>query len=273
MHVDRRQRRFAVATLLATAVAAGIWWRARGDPLAPLSGGRGSGLAFGLAAAACMLIAIALTLRKRLSTWPLGRTRHWLAAHVWLSALTLPLVLFHGDFRLGGGVTSALMGLFLLSWLSGVVGVALQHWLPRVMTEQTPRETIYEQIDHVAAVLRAEAKTLIEKACGPHPAAAPLRDFYVAHVEPWLAAPRPRAALWDARSTAPLQKAHLKRLLPTELHEPVEDLFDLVDERHQLERQRRLHHWLHGWLLFHVPVSWATVAVTIWHALIAWRYQ
>lgn len=285
MRVDRRQLPWVLGCAITLSIATAGWWHARSDPLHPLSGGRGAGLAFGVAAAACMAFAAALTLRKQLKAWRLGKTSRWVAGHVWLGALALPLVLFHGDFAFGGTLTSALLLLFLASWVSGVFGVALQHFLPRVMTEQVERETIYEQIDHVVQLLRDEAKALVEKWSGPlvalpeaaaaaaakapHPGAAPLRDFYVAQVEPFLAAARPRASLFDQRSTAPMQRAHLKRLLPVEVHDAVDDLFDVCDERRQLEQQRRLHHWLHGWLLFHAPVSWALIAVTFWHALLA----
>jgi hypothetical protein len=264
--------------VIALCIATAGWWHARTDPLHPLSGGSTWGLAFGVAAATCMAVAAALTLRKQLKAWRLGKTSRWVSGHVWLGALALPLVLFHGDFAFGGTLTSALLLLFLASWASGLFGVALQHFLPRVMTEQVARETIYEQIDHVVQLLRDEAKALVEKWSGPLAAApaiagaAPLRDFYVSQVEPFLAAARPRASLFDQRSTAPMQRAHLKRLLPAEIHEAVDDLFDVCDERRQLEQQRRLHHWLHGWLLLHAPVSWALLAATFWHALVALRY-
>lgn len=282
MRLDRRQLPWAFGCAIALSIATACWWHARSDPLRPLTGGRGPGLAFGIAAAACMAVAAALTLRKQLKAWRLGKTSRWVAGHVWLGALALPLVLFHGDFAFGGTLTSALMLLFLASWTSGLLGVALQHVLPRVMTEQVERETIYEQIDHVVALLRDEAKALVEKRCGPldaapaisatSAAAAPLRDFYLSQVAPFLAAARPRASLFDPRSIAPMQRAHLKRLVPAELHDAVDDLFDVCEERRQLERQRSLHHWLHGWLLFHAPVSWALLAATFWHALVALRY-
>lgn len=277
MRFDRQQRPWLLGCATAFVVASACWWLVRRDPLVPLTGGSTWGLVFGSAAATCMAVAVALTLRKRLSTWRLGKTHLWLQGHVWLSVLALPLVLFHGDFRFGGTLTSWLMALFLASWASGVIGVALQHWLPRMMTEQVARETIYEQIDHVAELLRDEARALVEKCYGPidgppHPLTAQLRDFYVAEVAPLLAAARTPRGLFEQTNTSPMRRAHLKRLLPAELHGTVDDLFDLCDERRQLELQRRLHHWLHGWLLFHVPVSWATVALAFWHALIALRY-
>jgi hypothetical protein len=45
-----------------------------------------------------------------------------------------------------------------------------------------------------------------------------------------------------------------------------------VDERRELERQRRLHLWLHGWLFVHVPLSYAMLIFTAWHIFGALRF-
>ena len=39
-----------------------------------------------------------------------------------------------------------------------------------------------------------------------------------------------------------------------------------------MDLQLRLHHWMHGWLLIHVPTSFALLVVTAWHAWIAVSY-
>jgi hypothetical protein len=36
--------------------------------------------------------------------------------------------------------------------------------------------------------------------------------------------------------------------------------------------QTKLHHWLHGWLLIHVPFSFALLVFTFWHAYVTWVY-
>ena len=40
----------------------------------------------------------------------------------------------------------------------------------------------------------------------------------------------------------------------------------------QLRRQIRYHHWLHGWLLLHVPLSLALLLLGCAHAIMALRY-
>jgi hypothetical protein len=83
--------------------------------------------------------------------------------------------------------------------------------------------------------------------------------------------PPPRSPL-AAAASAQLQRAHLKRLAPAAYHGVVDDLFEICDERREIERQRRLHLWLHGWLFVHVPVSWALLVGTVFHAVGALRY-
>jgi len=140
------------------------------------------------------------------------------------------------------------------------------------MTEQVARETVYEQIDHVIGLLRDEATKLIEVLVKPKPGSAPLVAFYGEQAGPWLAAARPAPASFDQPTIAQMQKSHLKRLVPAELHESVDDLFDICEERRQLERQRRLHLLLHAWLFLHVPISWALLAGTAFHAIRALRF-
>jgi len=64
----------------------------------------------------------------------------------------------------------------------------------------------------------------------------------------------------------------LKTLLPAAAAGTVGDLEEICDEARQLERQERLHHWLHGWLLVHIPLSLALILLSAVHAVMALRY-
>ena len=48
----------------------------------------------------------------------------------------------------------------------------------------------------------------------------------------------------------------------------VEEIQGWCDERRLLDLQTRLHHWLHGWLIIHVPFSFLLLMLTIWHACV-----
>ena len=64
----------------------------------------------------------------------------------------------------------------------------------------------------------------------------------------------------------------LRTLLPVTLHGTVKNLEDICEEERQLRRQIRYHHWLHGWLLLHVPLSLALLLLGCAHAIMALRY-
>src|SRR5580704_13338778 len=65
---------------------------------------------------------------------------------------------------LGVGLTKALMWLFSVVFVSGIVGAVLQHFMPRITTQRIPLETIYEQIGRVRTQLMEEAISLVDEA-------------------------------------------------------------------------------------------------------------
>ena len=64
----------------------------------------------------------------------------------------------------------------------------------------------------------------------------------------------------------------LRRGLPAVLHPAVNDLEGICEEERQLILQRRIYHWLHAWLLVHVPLSIALLVLGGVHAVLALRY-
>jgi hypothetical protein len=106
----------------------------------------------------------------------------------------------------------------------------------------------------------------------PGDAAAPLAVFYRQRMRPFLEHPAAgRHPLADAEQ-ARAAFSQLRTLVPPELDETVSDLENLCEEERQLTRQVRLHRWLHGWLLLHVPLSLALLLLGAVHAIVALRY-
>ena len=87
--------------------------------------------------------------------------------HLWLGLLSLPLICFHAGFRFGGLLTTVLMILLIVVVASGIFGAALQHYMPSIVTERVPMETIFEQIGNIRAQLIAEADEMVDAMCGP----------------------------------------------------------------------------------------------------------
>lgn len=154
---------------LAAAMAAALWYGTyirEGNPWP--GGGSVPGLTLGVVAGLIILFEFALWPRKtslfRTSRW-LGRTQTWMKAHIWLGLLAVPLVVLHSGISLGGIYTSLLMGLFLLVIGSGVLGLAMQNVLPRLLLSRVPEETVASQIDEVSRQLGEDALRLVIDCC------------------------------------------------------------------------------------------------------------
>ena len=136
------------------------------DPLGP-RGGSWVGLAFGILGLSLMVFCGLLTPRKKLRALPLGKATFWMKGHIWFGLLTLPIILFHSGFDIGGPFTIALMVLLVICYLSGIYGLILQQFLPRLLLSSGSVEMIYERMDAVLESLAESAEALIKKCCGP----------------------------------------------------------------------------------------------------------
>jgi hypothetical protein len=98
--------------------------------------------------------------RRTILGIPLGSARSWMAAHLWLGLLVVPLVALHAGFRFGGTLSWLLAWSFIVVIVSGVFGLVMQNVLPRLMTEGVPEETVYSQIDEVGRQFADDAVRL-----------------------------------------------------------------------------------------------------------------
>jgi hypothetical protein len=102
--------------------------------------------------------------------------------------------------------------------------------------------------------------------------AAPLKKFYLSEMRVFLEEPKRRGQRLADSNTAPAAFSRLRTLLPAAAQGTVDDLEDICEEARQLERQERLHRWMHGWLLVHIPLSLALILLGAVHAVMALRY-
>ena len=102
---------------------------------------------------------------------------------------------------------------------------------------------------------------------------APLRRLYVSEMRPFLENPKQRGSRLASWSQAHSAFTGLRTLLPPAAHATLGDLEDICDEARQLSRQERLHHWLYGWLLLHIPLSLALILLGAIHAVMALRFS
>jgi len=306
MRIDATHRIWLVASIIILGAATAVYViYALAAPHGP-SGGSPIGLIFGFTGFGFMIYAGLLGARKKVPVMRLGRAQTWMRGHLWLGLLALPIILFHGGFHFGGPLTSILLWLLIITVASGVFGAILQHYLPTIMLQRVPMETIYDEIDRVREQLRHEAEGFIVDLCGGAPETVevgagdslraggftamrsrgggsiqyglseeevePVRSFYEGEMLPFLLAPNsPGMRLGDdTRAVAAFTK--LRMLVPSAAHPIIANLENLCEEERQLTRQARLHKVLHIWLLVHIPLSLALLLLSVFHAIIALRY-
>jgi hypothetical protein len=101
-----------------------------------------------------------------------------------------------------------------------------------------------------------------------------LRAHYLQEIRPFLTE-RPLAdarRLFDAAERVAAYFGRLRTIMPVATHDVLRDLEEISEERRELLVQSRLHLWLHGWLLLHVPLSFALLILTVVHAVLSLRY-
>jgi len=123
-------------------------------------GGTPLGLMLGTISLGIFVFAALLGVRKKLPFLPVGNVQRWLRGHIWLTLLTIPLILLHSGFRLGSSMTTTLMVLYAIVMVSGIYGLILQHKLPTIMKESLPAEIVFEQIPNVRTQLYGAAEKL-----------------------------------------------------------------------------------------------------------------
>ena len=150
-------------------IGGGIWQFYCDQMAGQVTGSSLAGLVTGSIAAGIILFELLLWPRKRLRKYKLGRTKFWLAYHLWLGIACLPLAFIHSGLRFGGTFSTVLMILLLLVVGSGVFGWIMQVVIPRWMLGSLPQETIPSQIDDVSLLSALESRQMLTVALGTKP--------------------------------------------------------------------------------------------------------
>jgi hypothetical protein len=306
LRIDETHRKWFIGSLAGLIIAAVIYVPYSRTAPQGANGGTVAGLTYGSIASAFMLFAGLLGARKKVPIWRVGRAQAWMRGHLWLGFISFPLILFHSGFRFGVGLTKGLMWLFVVVFISGIVGAVLQHFMPRLTTQRIPLETIYEQIGRVRSQLVAEAQSLVEEASSAlagsvsqateqqraasasagtiggltvasglqvdEGASIELQEFFRRDMQPYIAQGGSRGMALADRNRSQIRFQQLRLLLPPNLHPSVDDLENICEEKRELDQQTQYHRILHAWLLVHIPASYALLLLGAVHAVMALRY-
>jgi hypothetical protein len=276
--IDSRHKKWFVATAALALGATAFYLYCYLTTPGALTGGSLVGLWYGIAGLALMVYAALLSLLRRVpSWWWIGPRKVWLRGHVWLGLLSGLFIVYHSGFRWGGPLERVLWAVLILTLATGVLGLLLQRFLPRAITTRIASEAPYEQIPHLCDVMRHKADALVDAAAADDKldaaVRAELRTFFDDQVRPFLAAAYARSAplAHPLRAEAMFGRV---RAVPgmSAVKDRLAELETFCDERRQLGEQERLHRWLHGWLLVHVPLSVALLVLGLVHAALSLYY-
>ncbi len=201
----------------------------------------------------------------------MGSANAWLAVHVYGSLLFLLLVLMHAGFALPSGwITWWLWGLSLWTVASGVLGLALQRWIPRLLTSGLSVEAHYDRIPELTADV---AERATKAAANGSP---PIRELYERVVEPELAAPR-RRLLYFLDITGGIyaklkEFRYLSTFLSADERESLRELEALYRTKLELDAHYTLQHPLRWWLYLHLPASILLFGFLVLHLVSVWLY-
>jgi hypothetical protein len=287
--LDTTHKKWAVGTLALALASFLLYLWLRRAAGSEWTGGSTAGLWFGIAAAALMVFAgLLAALRRVPSWWWLGTRKTWLRGHIWFGLLSGFIALLHSGFSWGGPLERVLWVVLLLTLVSGVFGLVLQQFMPRLITLRIQREAPYEQIPHLCAELRRRADKLLDQVFATDVIASQasilasqtglgakmqLQQFYETHVRPFLGPEQPPRPMLGNPLRAETAFARI-RALPglVDAKAQLVALEDLCEERRQLAEQERLHHWLHAWLFCHIPLSVVLLVLGVAHVVSALYY-
>lgn len=237
------------------------------------SSGSGLSLAFGWAAAALLLAVSALGVRKRAlalaSRLGAGRSELWLAVHLYGGSIFLLLVFLHSDFGWPHGwVTTWLWGLSVWTVATGLLGRALQRWIPRLLTSGLSNEVLYERIPELVVDLRTRSLALAEAG------GAEIRDLYERRLADEFEAPRRRWRYFVDITGGVRERLRPLKYLGARLSEAertrLDELEGLYRAKLEIDASYTLQQALRSWLWLHLPTSlllWVFLGLHLWGVL------
>jgi len=257
--VHKRFRYAWLAVLLVGAVIAAFVYRDRLDPAyADLAFGYGLG---GLALAIMLLLAW-FGVRKRNYAKGAGRLKGWLSAHVYLGIALIFLIPLHGGFTIGADIHGLAYVLVLITVFTGLFGVVFYGFYPRRVASNRDGLTFDDMVKRMAEVdieLRGLAPQLSEAANDIVRAEA--ADLRVGGgVGLLFVKPRNRSRK--------AQRALQRLAVDSDAARRADALLDrkanVVD---RMQRDIQMRSRLRAWLLMHVPLSLAALAIVIAHGV------
>ena len=209
--------------------------------------------------------------RKRLPFLPLAPSYIWCQLHTVGGFLALFLFWLH----VGGTGEQGLYGqmltvLFYITSFSGVVGLVLEKAYPRQLT-CSGGEIIYERIPAEIAEIREEVESLVLKSTD-ETGSSTLAEHYLETLRWYFQKPRFFISnvfgSYLSQHWVRQQCMILERFLDEKEREYLDKVYALAEKKRKVDFQYALQTVLKIWLLVHVPLAAAVMAMATWHLIL-----
>jgi hypothetical protein len=211
------------------------------------------------------------SIRKRLTFMPLAPASFWFMLHAVGGFLALFLFWLHTD-GLGskGFYGQVLTVLFYITSISGVIGLFIEKVFPRQLT-CSGGEVIYERIPAEIAGIKEKVESLILK-CTEETGTSTLGQHYLETLNWYFQKPRffinNIFGSHISQHWVRQQCVILERFLSTKECEYLDKLYTLAERKRKIDFHYALQTLLKTWLLIHIPLAAAVIAMVIWHLIL-----
>jgi len=265
------RRRFVGASLTIVAVIAAVLLAVGAAGSIAATGYTSGWTLFGL-----IVFLAAYRVRKAIPFLPLGTSAAWLQLHIYCALLTMVLYLLHAGPPLPTGIfESTLALLYLTVFMSGVVGLMMSRSFPARLT-MLGGEVIFEQIPIVRHQLQTQVEALVLTGNTDSQASA-VAEFYRDRIRPYLLSHRDvlshltrgESVRWHQLSRSIDDQ---RRYLNADEQHVLDEIKDLIRQKHELDTKYALQAALKVWLFVHVPATWALLIFSLCHVVLvhAW---
>jgi hypothetical protein len=219
------------------------------------------------------VMAVALSVRKRMAYQGVGKMSVWLTAHIYIGIVAAFAIFYHSGLRAGGPLSSWLLAFFSLTIVSGLMGWWFSRKLPRLLTamEETPaimedlltvRSECLQGMLELASAGSPEFRSLVEQRLTKEAASwSRMFRFY-----------RRRSTL--AQELPEFQKEHeesLNSLKPRE-HLAYRRATEYALRVNKMNAELLLQRSMRGWLTFHVVATGTMFGLAAVHIFTALYY-
>ena len=231
------------------------------EPRTVPNGGTWLGYTLGIVGALLIVWLILFGMRKRAYRSNLGSVRGWLSAHIWLGLSLLVVATLHTGFQFGINLHTLAYALMVLVIVSGIWGVTVYMRNPALMSGLVAGKSLQQHGDllkefdgesrNLAKSLGDDVQRLVEASASGRVVNGLFGRFG-----------------GPGRCPTDIAVAALHQM-GLQGDKAIRDLYAVqVKRQAQLQRMRgflKLKAWTDVWLMFHVPVSIALLALLIAH--------